>query len=299
MSGDTGRQSSSEVAHEAEGTRANLANTLEQLRTNLRPENVMDEVVSNARVGANTVMDNLAGVAKQHPLPAMLLTAGSALIMRFFAKRDAQSDGTGFEPLERRPLPARSPVELGTGRRPPLLRPASATPASGRSALATATAGLAEVREGVADSLSTTGADLKRRAYEAYDATSSRAGDAVQNVSRYIPHDRTEVRSKLSHLLEEQPLILGAIGLAVGAAIGAALPMTVAEDSLMGTTAHRFRESAQDVARSEIDGIRAAAGDAVDHVRHSASDFVKDLGDSAKTVVDKAGTSLDTASRDV
>ena len=73
MSGDTGRQSSSEVAHEAEDTRAHLASTLEQLRNNLRPENVMEEVVSNARIGASTVADNVAAVAKQYPIPAVLI----------------------------------------------------------------------------------------------------------------------------------------------------------------------------------------------------------------------------------
>ena len=81
MSGDTGRQSSSEVAHEAEDTRANLASTLEQLRNNLRPENVMDEVVFNARIGASTVADNIVGVAKQYPIPSMLISTETPSLM--------------------------------------------------------------------------------------------------------------------------------------------------------------------------------------------------------------------------
>ena len=289
MSGDIGRPSSSDVAHEAEDTRAHLASTLEQLRNNLRPENVMEEVVSNARIGAATVADNIAGVARQYPIPAALIAAGSALLMRVFAGRSARPDATGFEVSDRGAGPRPGPRQASTGeiaaRRPPMLRnPSSFTPAPGR--------------EGEARS-----AALRRQAADVYQSTRSQAGDAMQNLSRYLPHDRREVRSKLSNLLDEQPLILGAIGLAIGAAIGAALPMTETEDNLMGSTAHRLRDSATDAARHEIDGLRTAAGEAVDNVRHSATDnlndFVKDVGANARTVVDKAGDSFGPGSRDV
>ena len=286
MSGDIGRQSSSEVAHEAEDTRAHLASTLEQLRNNLRPENVMEEVVSNARIGASTVADNLAAVAKQYPIPAVLIAAGSALIMRAFAKRSGGGDAPGAAAIApgegARPIAARA-VSAPALRPPQLRNPSRFRPAPGRA-------------PGDDGGLVATLSDT-------YESTTSQAGDAMQNLSRYLPNDRREVKSKLSNLLEEQPLILGAIGLAVGAAIGAALPMTETEDHLMGTTSHRLRDTAADAARHEIDGLRAVAGEAVDNVRHSASDnlqgFVKDVGDNAKTVVDKAGETLAPGTRDV
>ncbi len=284
MSGDTGRQSSSEVAHEAEDTRANLASTLEQLRTNLQPQNVMEEVVSNARIGAASVADNLVGVAKQYPIPSVLIAAGSALIMRFFSKR-GEGEGTGFETVDRAAPRASVPP------RPPMLRnPTTFQPAPGRGRSTAST--LSGARDGIVDGLSAQGAALRRRAVEAYESTSSQAGDAMQSMTRYIPSDRGEVKSKLATLFEEQPLVLGAIGLAIGAAIGAALPMTETEDSLMGSAAHRFRDSAGDAARHEVDGMKAAAGDAIDNVRHSASD-------NLKAVVGKAGDSFAPGSRDV
>ncbi len=288
MSGDTGRQSSSEVAHEAEDTRANLASTLEQLRTNLQPQNVMEEVVSNARIGAASVADNLVGVAKQYPIPSVLIAAGSALIMRFFSKggdpAPAGVEATG------RPAP-RATGPRATAPRPPMLRnPSTFQPAPGRGGSAAST--LAGARDGIVDSLSARGAALRRQAAGAYESTSAQAGEAMQSVTRYLPSDRGEVRSKLATLFDEQPLVLGAIGLAIGAAIGAALPMTETEDSLMGSTAHRFRDSATDAARHEVDEMRAAAGEAIDNVRHSAAD-------NLKTVVGKAGDTLAPGTRDV
>lgn len=286
MSGDNGRPTSSDVAHEAEDTRANLAHTLDQLRNNLRPENVMEEVVSNARIGAASVADNIAGIAKQYPIPAALVAAGSALLTRFFSQRSGGTGAAGRDGTD---------ASRGSASRPPLLRnPAAfqAPPSRGGPPSPSIGETLAEVRDSAIGTLSAQGAALRARAATAYGSTSSQAGDAMQNVSRYLPHNRGEVRSKLSNLLEEQPLILGAIGLAIGAAIGAALPITETEDSLMGTTAHRLRETATDAARQEIDGLRAAAGEAVDNVRHAASD-------NFKTVVDKAGETFAPGSRDV
>ncbi len=301
MSGDTGRQSSSEVAHEAEDTRAHLASTLEQLRNNLRPENVMEEVVSNARIGASTVADNIVGVAKQYPIPSVLIAAGSALLMRVFSKRSGGAQATGYETLDGGSR-ARSGVDRASGgSRPPMLRnPSSFAPRRDTSLASSIGESLSDAKDGIADRVASQTASLKRQASSAYDSTTSQAGDAMQNLSRYLPHDRREVKSKLSNLLDEQPLILGAIGLAIGAAIGAALPMTETEDNLMGSTAHRLRDTATDAARHEIDGLRNVASEAVGNVRQSAGenlqDFVKDVSDNAKSVVGKAGATL---SRDV
>ena len=290
MSGGTGRQTSSEVAHEAEDTRANLASTLEQLRTNLQPANVMEEVVSNARIGAASVADNLVGVARQYPIPSVLITAGSALIMGLFSKRGGAAV-TGFEAIDRKAGPAPRPAPRAAVPRPPMLRnPSTFQPAPVREASSAST--LAGARDSISGTLSAGGAALRRKASDAYESTSSQAGDAMKSVTRYLPSDRGEVKSKLATLFEEQPLILGAIGLAIGAAIGAALPMTETEDSLMGSTAHRFRDSATDAARHEVDEMRAAAGEAIDNVRHSAAD-------NLKTVVGRAGDSLAPGSRDV
>lgn len=55
-----------------------------------------------------------------------------------------------------------------------------------------------------------------------------------------------------SWLVEEHPLVFGAIGLAIGAAIGAAMPRTETEDRLMG-------ETRDDLARKLGHGARAAA----------------------------------------
>ncbi len=294
-------QTSSEVAHEAEDTRAHLASTLEQLRTNLKPENVMEEVVSNAKFGASAVADNLADVAKSYPIPAILIAAGAALIMGVASKGIGRS-GSRSSVTSRPSMLRNSRFDPSPSRTPRRL-----TVTSGGTGFASSVSSLRDgVKDYVSDQTSAVSGQvgsLKRQASDVYYSSSSKARDAMQNASRYIPNDRSEVKSKLSNLLEEQPLILGAIGLAVGAAIGAALPITQTEDNWMGSTSHSVRQAAQDAARQEVDTLRTAAGQAVENVKQSATDhglstenlndLVRDVGTHAKTAVNQVGGSLD------
>ena len=291
MSGEHDRASSSAVAHEAEDTRAHLASTLEQLRTNLRPENVVDEVMSNAKAGAASVADGLVGVAKANPLPSLLIAAGVFVVMGVMSRggqlrsKTAGRAGSRQRPLLRSSGNFPSAADPGVGGRATRPDPAASswtTDTDPRSRLAT---GLDSV---------------KRGASSAYDATSSGARDAVQSLSHYVPRDRREVKSKLSNLLDDQPLILGAIGVAVGAAIGAGLPITETEDNLMGGSSHQVRQAGTDAARQEVDGLRAVAGEVVGNIKKTAADhglssdnlndFVKDVGAEARATVDKVGT---------
>ena len=299
MSGDYNRQSSHDVANEAEDTRAHLASTLQQLRTNLRPENVVDEVMSNARAGAASVAEGLAGAARANPIPSLLIAAGAAVVMGVMsrggssrAKSSASSKSRPRAPL----IDDRSTFPLGS-------RPATA--ASGlRPDPSSDAAGAFDDRQGGLRSSVAAGLDsVKRSAASAYETTAASAQGAAQSLSHYVPRDRREVKSKLSNLLDDQPLILGAIGLAVGAAIGAALPITGTEDHILGGTSHQLRQAATDAARQEVEGLRAVAGEAIGNIKKTVTDhglstdnlndLVKDVGAEAKAAVNKVGTARD------
>jgi ElaB/YqjD/DUF883 family membrane-anchored ribosome-binding protein len=81
------------------------------------------------------------------------------------------------------------------------------------------------------------------------------------------------VREGFNSLLSEQPLLLGALGIAVGAAIGAALPATEQEDRLFG--------SARDKTLSEI---KQRGAESYEQVR----DKVNAVGEEAKQSISNA-----------
>jgi hypothetical protein len=91
--------------------------------------------------------------------------------------------------------------------------------------------------------LSETGEQLWHGAREASD----RAGYYGQRM-----------RSGFFETLHEQPLVLGALGLAVGAAIGASLPTTEREDEWLGEAGDRLKDGARRLTREQLERARAA-----------------------------------------
>jgi hypothetical protein len=67
-----------------------------------------------------------------------------------------------------------------------------------------------------------------------------------------------QAREGFNFLLEEQPLLLGVLGVALGAAMGAALPRTEREDRVMG----RARDKA-------VGQAKQRGAEAYDQVRES------------------------------
>lgn len=76
-----------------------------------------------------------------------------------------------------------------------------------------------------------------------------RTSGAVQSAQQQIERARGGIES----MLREQPLALGAIGLAVGAMLAAAAPRTRQEDELMGEARDRLAEKAAAAGKEQVD----------------------------------------------
>lgn len=84
--------------------------------------------------------------------------------------------------------------------------------------------------------------------------------------------------SSIQRVAEEQPLILGAVGLAVGAALGAAFPSTRTENRLFGDTADRLKDEAYDLAAEQAERAHRMAREAASVVGERIGEVSSDLG---------------------
>ena len=74
-------------------------------------------------------------------------------------------------------------------------------------------------------------------------------------------------RGGLDSLVNEQPLALGAIGLAIGAILGAAAPRTRLEEETMGEASRNLTEKAKEVGSQKLDQATQAAKQAAEKTK--------------------------------
>jgi len=149
-----------------------------------------------------------------------------------------------------------------------------------------------------AGSLRETAAQMTDRLSHGTEGFSDEARARVLAARRTALDARTAAKDALdrsgraaSNLFEEQPLVVGALAVAVGAAIGGALPHSKIEDDTMGESSDRLFADAQAIFHEERDKamavLKAAARDAGGELQDTGSDLADLLpdGKSASDVI--------------
>jgi hypothetical protein len=98
-------------------------------------------------------------------------------------------------------------------------------------------------------------------------------------------------RASVSDAFEKQPLLLGAVGIALGAGIAASIPPTTREAEWLGEASERVKESAQAFAREQTQRAQKVASDVAD----ATADEARAQGltkEDAKAAVDNLGAKL-------
>lgn len=194
--------SSAELEREATAARERLATTLDQLRENLAPGRLVDEVLEHVgATGGTSLFRRVESGIRSYPLPSMLVGIGSALFM-----------GSNWT------------------KKPPRAASSSADQASlhlGDFDSKSMRDNVASVGHSITDTAYHT---LKLRAAEKLEkvtrAATAGMGAASDHVIGVAEQAIDRVVGKVSAKVEERPLAFSVIAIAVGAAVGAALLRT-------------------------------------------------------------------------
>ena len=139
-----------------------------------------------------------------------------------------------------------------------------------------------ETVTGAAGAVSETVTDVAGKAYK-----------QVGNLGSQVKDVAGSAQDQYEYYIEENPLAVGAVALALGAAVGMSIPSTRFEGELMGETRDNLMQKAQETARGAIDKVQQVAGNVTETVKHAAGDVVQSVKDSAgdvvQTVKDGAG----------
>jgi ElaB/YqjD/DUF883 family membrane-anchored ribosome-binding protein len=283
--------SSKEIEQEADASRAQLSSTLDELKDKLTPGQIFDEVFGGSSANAGKFLRNFGVTLREHPMPAVLVGAGLAMMMMGTGGAGTQSSRTSG--------PRRQSSHAGEafrGERDDY----DAAEASGRkggalddvepSTVGTVGESLSAARdtaEGIAGGMRERLHDYRDEASEA----AGRIGEKLSDLSdRVAKSSRSMARraGNLSDMVAEQPLVVAALGLAVGAAMAAALPSSEAENQLMGDASDTLKTSAGEMASDQVQNVKEAVETVVSDVKSEASAQALDL-DNARSATDQLG----------
>lgn len=280
---------SAELERQAEAARARLADTADELKARMSPGQIMDEVLNQFRGGDGTEMlANLRAQARDNPMALALIGSGMAwLMMGSGPQSGSQAAGSS------RTYPGHTRYSGYAGPAGDRGDPSRSMDGGGPSLADRAAQGAGAAYETVGGALhdaAQAGGESVRDAAEGLRQTGAEAMDGLRRAGR-------DAGGMVSDLMEREPLVLGALGFAVGAAMGAALPASEVERRHLGAAGAALKEKVEagvETAREAAGEVYAAARDEADRQPDDAP-LGERLGAMAKAAGDKAAEAAQSA----
>lgn len=250
------RQIQAEIQH----TREEMAETVDALQERLRPSNVIANATERVKTATTTKVRNMAETAsdtaqdvmretrdrasdvvdgvRQNPIPALMIGAGVAWLLMGKSKSRDETRNYRVSRGSTRYSSAYDSGEHSNRETEPVYGDVDYRTSGIRSA----------GRTGELDNIADKTRSMAHEGYESARRATYRAQNGLQRV------------------LRDNPLLVGAAAVVVGAAVGAALPETERENELMGEARDSVVDRAQDVARTAATTVQEVAKDAADEV---------------------------------
>lgn len=276
---DNGYHSTSEIERDVERSRARVSDTLRELRERMSPGQVVDEVLDYARAsGGVDFARNLGRSVTDNPLPLLLIGTGIAWLMTSSNGRPQagpsvdQLASTGRDAAQRAGEWMQDSSDGSSGRMDDMADRMGDMAEGARDTTNAAVDRMRGAAQGVGSKMSEYADSAKGLAGSAKNLASSARSNA-QNLG-------DQMQRTWNSLADDQPLVLGAMGLALGALLGAGLPSTRTENRLMG--------DASDALKGEVKKEAA-------HQYEKAKDVAAEASKTVQDEMERKGFGTDTA----
>lgn len=251
------RKDPDQLAREIDTTRANLGQTLDALQARLSPGQLLDEAMRTFRGPAGEFAHNLGTQVRNNPLPVALIGAGIAWLMT--SQRAGATASSSTYEFSSGDYASTEQSAAGGGLRESVKEKAQAA----RERVSQAGSSVASAAGGIAQRVSSA-------AHRVGGAAGSAAGSARAVATR--------AGEGFGRMMDEQPLVLAALGVAVGAAIGAMLPASEREDRLLGEASDRAKERAKALGAEGYEMARERVQEGAETVRQSFAEKQQQQG---------------------
>lgn len=310
--------SSDEIENQIERDRAELTDTLDELQDRFSVEKFARQFTDQFREHGGDIGRSVSDAVKRNPVGLALTGIGLAWLMmgdrsndrdhhsgqtgtagshkNDYASQAGMSDGVTHQSGDRAgkklgPQPGNSSNSYYSGR---------STIHEGSSAWAKSEddnhkrgSSFVEKAKDAGEGLAQGTAEFSHEARERVMAARQRAIEARDGAVSYVRGGR----ERALDIFEQQPLIAGALAVAMGAALGAAIPRSKTEDAYMGEQSDAMMAEAERIFEEEkakAGKVFKATTDEAKDIMHEAKDWAEDAapsGAAAQSAVDATKSS--------
>lgn len=240
------------LEREINAQRSAIGNIVDALESKFSAGQLLDQALSYTKGNGGEFFGNLATTIKSNPLPTVLTSVGLLwLMMGQNRSPGTASAGSSSGHLGERVSDMAHSVTDSFGDAKSRIEE-TARRMKDKAGQVTDKAG--ELTDKVSDTFSTTARQLNQGSHDINDTLHQQAHKA---------------QSGFNYLLQEQPLALAAIGIALGAALGAALPVTERENRMMGEASDELTGKAKNLASEGYEKVSQMGKELVDEARSS------------------------------
>ena len=228
------------LEREINQTRAEMNETLDSLERKLTAGQLLDQCLKFFGRTGSEIGSSIGQSVKENPMPVLLTATGIVWMMfgsgqnrspaRYSDETDNDNDSNDFYQDSGDGTLAKMGDKLRSG----------ATAARGQLA------------------------SSKNSVKQTVNKTTESVRDTVTKTASAAQAQAKRARDGFNSLLEDQPLIVGAMGVALGAAIGAAIPSTEQEDRLVGEIRDKTISKAKELGAESYEKGRETAKQAVE-----------------------------------
>jgi hypothetical protein len=211
--------------------------------------------------GASDFVSGLQDAVRQNPVSAALVGMG---LLWMFTGGNRLSTAAAFFPAVAKGAAA--------GAADGLLRTAGVVSAAGEGVKSLGERFVDGVRDTLSEATAATG-DAATRSVEGVKSVAAQSAAQLRSTTAEIgaaDYGVGQLQQNLKQTFERQPLLLGAIGLAIGAGMASAFAATQFEKDAVGETAERVTDQLKEMATTQVDRATAAAERTVEAIKDEA-----------------------------
>lgn len=240
-----------QIAADISRTREEITQTVDEIQRKISPDELLQETLDTIRDVLSENSARVREIIKQHPLATALVGVGIGwLFLQGYGSTSGRAYSTRRYATD----------YAGTG------RTVSDTMTSAASSVKDAAASARDKAGQIAEQAAHLAGRVKDQASHIADQVKSQTGqiaDQAKSQAQYVTDvardQAVKAKDQFWSMVNDNPLGIAAMGLALGAAIGLLLPATRTEDELMGETRDDLAEKAKNVAEAATSAAQEEA----------------------------------------